>query len=208
MSEMRELLDSVNRVHRAGWARTKEELKGMGAPGKLSLRLLGQGSRMQSGKPDRREPAWARAHGLGPAEMWFLPERWFYGDVLKRLRPDDVVYDACAGNLALSVAMAAKVERVYAVEVNPTVLGAGVSLIGYGMPRGLVATCGNVLDVEVPSDVTVIVQLAMHFSGHPIAHWKNHRVIRVMNQQVVEQYPYPDGPTSQVAGGPLDMGGS
>lgn len=46
---------------------------------------------------------------------------------------------------------------VYAVEVNPKVLGPALEKIGWDQPRNLVAICANALDIPFPKDITIAV---------------------------------------------------
>jgi hypothetical protein len=72
---------------------------------------------------------------------WCLSEYWHYPDVLKTIRPSEVVFDACAGNLALSVLLAPICQRVYACEVNPAVVWRALKTIRYELPPNLFVVC-------------------------------------------------------------------
>ncbi len=107
--------------------------------------------------------AFAARHDLTDWEGWWSP----YGEdeyrfVLDRVGPDDVVLDIGAGDLRLALRLAEKVRRVYAVEVNPTVLGPALAGIGHAMPRNLVVICANVLDIEFPAGITAAILLMRH----------------------------------------------
>ncbi|MEM2996702.1 MAG: class I SAM-dependent methyltransferase, partial [Candidatus Bathyarchaeia archaeon] len=86
----------------------------------------------------------------------------FYPFVLENLDPDDVVLDLGAGDLRLDILMAERVKKVYAVEVNPILLGRALQIIGYDLPRNLIVICANLFDVEIPKDATVVVILMRH----------------------------------------------
>jgi len=135
----------------------------------LSKRLIRRGYELNIERypPSRKElEEWrkfSRKHDLRGFEGWFLPEHWYYDVVLDNIEPDDVVLDACAGNLALSILLAAKAKRVYAVEVNPNVVADALNIIGYQLPRNLIVIVGNVLDIPLPRDVNTIVLLNIHF---------------------------------------------
>jgi len=105
----------------------------------------------------------AARHDLTDWEGWWSPyTEDDYRYVLDRVGPDDVVLDIGAGDLRLAVRLAEKVRRVYAVEVNPVVLGPALAAIGHAMPRNLVVICANVLDIAFPQDITAAVLLMRH----------------------------------------------
>ncbi len=102
-------------------------------------------------------------HHLIDWEGWWSPyDESVYRFILDRVRPGDVVLDIGAGDLRLALRLAGKVSRVYAIEVNPRVLGPALASIGYALPRNLVAICANALDVPPPPDVTLGVLLVRH----------------------------------------------
>jgi hypothetical protein len=101
-------------------------------------------------------------HNIKGWEGFFCPDEGCYEFVLDNVDADDVVFDVGAGDLRLDVLMAQKVKKVYAVEVNPKVLGRALTVIGYDLPPNLIPICGNGFDLEVPSDVTTIVMLMRH----------------------------------------------
>lgn len=68
-----------------------------------------------------------------------------------------VVLDIGAGDLRLSLQIAMRAKMVYAVEVNPKVLGPALEKIGWDQPRNLVAICANALDIPFPKDITIDV---------------------------------------------------
>lgn len=96
-------------------------------------------------------------------EAWFSPYAdEIYAEVLAHVRAEDVVYEIGAGDLRLALRLARKARRVYAVEVNPRVLGPALEQLGFDLPRNLVVTCGNALDLPVPPEVTTAVLLMRH----------------------------------------------
>ena len=101
-------------------------------------------------------------HNMSGSEIFFHPEEWYYGLVLDELDERDVVFDVGAGNLVFDLIMLEKVKKVYAVEVNPTILSDALNIIGYDMPRELVVICANAFDLSIPNDVTKIVSLFIH----------------------------------------------
>jgi len=126
--------------------------------------------------PDKDEHnaymAYAAREDIKGMEGFFVPEENYYEAVLDALHPDDVVYDVGAGDLRFDLLMALKVKRVYAVEVNPTIIGPALAIIGYHKPSNLIPICGNGFTLPVPDDVTVIVNLMIHRKHEFPAEWK------------------------------------
>ena len=107
--------------------------------------------------------SFAARHGLTNWEGWFSPyDDEVYTEVLRNIAEDDVVLEIGAGDLRLALRLAGRARKVYAVEVNPKVLGPALEAIGWELPRSLVAICANALDIPFPSDVTVAVLLMRH----------------------------------------------
>jgi len=107
--------------------------------------------------------AFAHLHELDDWEGWFSPyDEETYKWVLGHIAEDDVVLEVGAGDLRLALRMAERARRVYAVEVNPLVLGPALADIGLRLPRNLHAICTNALDMLLPPDVTVAVLLMRH----------------------------------------------
>jgi len=107
--------------------------------------------------------SFAARHGLMDWEGWFSPyDEETYLQVLQNIEKDDIVLDVGAGDLRLALQMAERARKVYAVEVNPKVLGPALEAIGWDLPRNLVVLCANALDIPFPSDVTVAVLLMRH----------------------------------------------
>ncbi len=107
--------------------------------------------------------AFAARHGLSEWEGWFSPcDDGVYSSVLQSIEPGDIVLDLGAGDLRLSLQMAERARLVYAVEVNPVVLGNALRVIGFDLPRNLHVICANALDVDIPSGVTVAVLIMRH----------------------------------------------
>lgn len=105
----------------------------------------------------------AARHGLSDWEGWFSPyDEETYERVLNAIGGEDVVLDIGAGDLRLALRLAGRAKRVYAVEVNPKVVGPALEAIGWDLPRNLVVICANALDIPFPSEVTVAVLLMRH----------------------------------------------
>ncbi|SRR6266496_3009737 len=84
-----------------------------------------------------------------------------YQTVLNLLRPEDIVLDIGAGDLRLSRQMAGLVRTVYAVEVNESVLGQGLSLPD-PLPDNLIAIQADARTLAFPTGITVGVLLMRH----------------------------------------------
>jgi SAM-dependent methyltransferase len=107
--------------------------------------------------------SFALRHGLTDWEGWFSPyDDETYAQVLQNIGEDDVILDIGAGDLRLALQMAERARRVYAIEVNPKVIGPALEAIGWDLPRNLVVICANALDIPFPSDVTAAVLLMRH----------------------------------------------
>jgi SAM-dependent methyltransferase len=105
----------------------------------------------------------AARHDLTDWEGWWSPySEKIYRFVLDHVLAEDTVLEIGAGDLRLALRLAERVQRVYAIEVNPCILGAALAKIGHDMPRELIAICGNALDIPFPSGVTVAVLLMRH----------------------------------------------
>lgn len=105
---------------------------------------------------------WLNRQSLFGFEYKSTPDVEFYPFVLENLDPDDVVLDLGAGDLRLDILMAERVKKVYAVEVNPILVGRALQIIGYDLPRNLIVICANLFDIEIPKDATVAVILMRH----------------------------------------------
>ena len=131
--------------------------------GKATIGRLAAGTEKRRVQFQEGFEAFAARHGLTDWEGWFSPyDDEVYDEVLKHVAEDDVVLDVGAGDLRLALRLAERARRVYAVEVNPKVLGSALEAISWDLPRNLVAICANALDIPFPSDVTVAVLLMRH----------------------------------------------
>jgi hypothetical protein len=107
--------------------------------------------------------SFARRHDLSGWEGWFSPyDDNTYREVLDHVASDDVVLEIGAGDLRLALRLAEKARRVYALEVNPSVVGAALEVIGLSLPRNLHVVCANALDHPIPAELTAGVLLMRH----------------------------------------------
>ncbi len=107
--------------------------------------------------------AFAACHQLADWEGWYSPhDEATYLQVLQKIRKEDIVLDIGAGDLRLALRMAEQAQRVYAVEVNPLVVGAALQTIGFHLPRNVQVVCANALDFSLPAGITVGVLLMRH----------------------------------------------
>ncbi len=84
-----------------------------------------------------------------------------YQSALALLRPDDVVLDIGAGDLQFSKQMAQTVKKVYAIEVNESVLRQGMNSSD-PLPDNLIPVCADARALDFPTDVTLGVLLMRH----------------------------------------------
>ena len=126
-------------------------------------------SRLEAGVEENRTQfqegfdAFATRHGLTDWEGWFSPyDEETYDFVLQSIGQDDVVIEIGAGDLRLALQLAERARRVYAVEVNPLLVGAALQAIGLALPRNLLVICANALDIPFPAGITVAVLLMRH----------------------------------------------
>lgn len=112
-----------------------------------------------------------RKRGVFPEELFFVPEDWLYDEVLEQLNKDDVVMDMGAGDLRLSLLMAEKVKKVYAIEINHQVVSYALDVISYDIPPNLDIIVGSMFDYEIPSDVTTIVVLVKNITRPLPRYW-------------------------------------
>jgi len=136
--------------------------------GRIAYKLVRQGYKLNDTIPTHEElqafQEFANLHNFRGNEGWFLPEDKEYSKVLRFIEPNDVVLDIGAGNFALDFLLSERCKKVYAVEVNPTVVKDALDLIGMNLPRNLIIICGNGLDFPIPKDVNTLVMLLRHFS--------------------------------------------
>jgi len=120
---------------------------------------------------------WAEKEDLKGMEVIFVPDQPFYKKVLDLIDPNDVVFDAGAGDFRLSYLMAQVCQKVYAVEVNPLTVSHALETFGYDMPPNLITIRGNFRQIPMFWDVTTIVMLMRHYQHELPGEWKNKRLI-------------------------------
>jgi hypothetical protein len=95
-------------------------------------------------------------------EAMFAPyDQPSYQAVLDLLKPDDVVLDIGAGDLRLSRQMARITRRVYALEINASVLETGHHSDD-PLPGNLIPICADARAMEFPPGITAGVLMMRH----------------------------------------------
>ena len=95
-------------------------------------------------------------------EAMFAPyDPLTYRAVLEFLRPEDIVLDIGAGDLRLSRQMAQLVCKVYAIEINASVLEIGLRTGGL-LPANLIPICADARTIEFPSGISTGVLMMRH----------------------------------------------
>ncbi len=125
-------------------------------------------------------------------ECFFVPEENFYDDVLKKVNENDVIFDVGAGDLRFDLILSEKVKKIYAIEINPTIMSKALRIIGLDMPTNLITICGDAFLMELPADVTVILSLMIHRQhDFPLA-WQNKKLLCGTYSGLIELQPYPN----------------
>lgn len=125
-------------------------------------------------------------------ECFFVPEEMFYDNILKKVNKDDVIFDIGAGDLRFDLMLSEKVKKVYAVEINPTILASALKIIGLDLPKNLIPICTNAFEMEIPSDVNLIISLMMHRQHDFPFTWQNKRLLCGTHSGLIELFPYPN----------------
>jgi hypothetical protein len=95
-------------------------------------------------------------------EAMFAPcDEPTYESVLHLLGPEDIVLDIGAGDLRLSGRMARIARRVYALEINASLLRAGAQT-GGPLPRNLIPICADARTLNFPAGITTGVLMMRH----------------------------------------------
>lgn len=129
----------------------------------LALRRLKSDTEQQRVQFQEGFGDFVTGHELAGWEGWFSPyDEETYSTVLSHVAPDDVVLEIGAGDLRLALRIAERARRVYALEVNPLVVGPALQIIGLRLPRNLHVVCANALDFSIPPGITTAVLLMRH----------------------------------------------
>jgi len=115
--------------------------------------------------------------GLMDGETMFVPESWFYDTVLELLNPCDVVFDVGTGDLRFALLASEKVKKVYAVEINPEILGGALQVISYDLPKNVIPICADAREFPLPPDVTVITVLMINRTWDFPKEWRRAKII-------------------------------
>ncbi|MCA9937234.1 MAG: methyltransferase domain-containing protein [Anaerolineales bacterium] len=94
--------------------------------------------------------------------MWSPYDEATYEQATAWIAPDDVVLDIGAGDLRLARRLAARARRVYAIEIEPTLLTQGQMSAAGGMPANMRLIAGDARVFPFPVDVTAGVLLMRH----------------------------------------------
>jgi hypothetical protein len=115
--------------------------------------------------------------GMVDWECFFLPEENFYEEALTLVSKDDVIFDVGAGDLRFDLLLSQKVKKIYAIEINPEILGRALKIIEFDIPKNLIVIRGNAFKFELPHDVTKIICLMIHRKHRFPASWKKQTII-------------------------------
>ncbi len=120
-------------------------------------------------------------------EIFFCPEKKEnYHIFLKNLSEEDVVFDIGAGDLRFDLIMSQKIKKIYAIEINPTILGRALQVVGYDLPENIIAICADAFQMDLPLDATVITCLMRH-RQHPFRlAWRGSKIIYLNNKGKTE----------------------
>ena len=104
---------------------------------------------------------------------------------MEAVRSGDVVFDVGAGDLRLDLALSERVRKVYAVEMDPVLLGRALDVIGYRLPLNVVPICADGLKLSLPSDVSVVLVLMRELREPLPPEWRKVCVIRDKDSKLV-----------------------
>lgn len=128
---------------------------------------------------------WAESRGLSSDVHHFVPDRSLYSKAVEAVRSGDVVFDVGAGDLRLDLALSERVRKVYAVEIDPVLLGRALDVIGYRLPLNVVPICADGLKLNLPSDVSVVLALIRELREPLPSEWRKLRVKRDKDSKLV-----------------------
>ncbi len=101
------------------------------------------------------------------SRRWAPYDEDTYQAVLAQIGPEDVVFDIGAGDLRLSRRMAVRARRVYAVELQPSLVRRG--LAAGPLPANVHVLVADARRVAIPPGVTVGVLLMRHCPAAEVA---------------------------------------
>lgn len=96
---------------------------------------------------------------LSFSSAMFMPHESQYIGILKYLKNKDIVIDMGSGDFRFPLLVSKKVKKVYALELNPSLVQNVLNIIGYKLPRNLIIICADWFNFPIPFDVTVITCL-------------------------------------------------
>lgn len=111
--------------------------------------------------PSRSDPLMA-ADETAWEELWAPHDQPTYQAVLGLLSPDDIVLEIGAGDLRLAVQMAKAAQRVYAIEIQESLLDQALTSVCKPMPGNLIAISGDACCLPFPAGITTGVLLMRH----------------------------------------------
>lgn len=124
-------------------------------------------------------------------EIFFVPDIRRYKRVFDLIPPGCAILDVGAGDLRFSIALAARAHHVYAIEINPTILGRALSVIGYDLPSNVTAICGDAFALPVPADVDTVVCIMIRRCHDFPAAWSTRRIVHAEHDGVHVMEPQP-----------------
>jgi hypothetical protein len=93
-------------------------------------------------------------------QLWAPHDEPTYRSVLAALSPADTLLEIGAGDLRLAIRMAAIVKKVYAIEIQETILERAAAQ--RSLPKNLVVLAGDARSIEFPPGITTGVLLMRH----------------------------------------------
>ena len=122
-------------------------------------------------------PNFSASRGILGGEIFFVPDCQYYQTVFDLMPENAIVLDAGAGDLRFAMALSTKVKLVYAVEINPTIIGRALSVIGYDLPINVITICTDCFRYEIPTDVTDISCIMIHRAHKFPKSWLTKRIV-------------------------------
>jgi len=131
----------------------------------------------EDGGPDEESIEFFNKDRVGTYHtVMYVPQKENYKDALSKLKKDDVLIDMGAGDLRFALMASERCKKVYAVEMCPKTVGDALNIIGYALPRNLIVICADWRYVQVPSDVTIVINLANGSPGNKMWFGNGRRV--------------------------------